>query len=190
MDAALELEAAVSPAAFHRADRLLHPADPGGVSGDHLHPPTLSFDVSHVHTEQLGREQAGLFAARAGPDLQDDVPVGGGILGDEHELEGRLQCHPPLVELRQLRGDQLAHLRLDRLLQQAARPFQLPEELLEAVIFLHHRIQLGVQLGCPLILRRIRQHDRVGEPRHDLAVPALDGIQLVVQCGHGNLVKR
>ena len=142
-----------------------------------------------VHAEQLGGEQAGLFPARAGPDLQDDVPLVGGILGEQHELERRLQRRPPLFELRQLRRRQLAHLRVDGLLQQAARALQLLEQLLEAVILLHRRIQLGVEFGRSLILRRIRQHGRVGEPLHDLPVAALDGIQLVDQCGHRNLVE-
>jgi hypothetical protein len=82
---------------------------------------------------------------------------------------------------RQLRRRQL-RISASTVSQQAARAFQLPEELLEAVIFLHHRIQVGVQLGRPLILRGIRQHDWVGEPLHDLPMPPFDGIQLVVQC--------
>ena len=87
MDAALELQPRVGAVPADLDDRLLDAPDPGLVQGDHLGLVAVALGVAQVHPEQLGREQGGLLAARAGPDLEDDVAVVGRIAREQEDLE-------------------------------------------------------------------------------------------------------
>ena len=61
----------------------LMPPWPARVFGDHVDLPALPLREAGVHAEHLGREQRGLVAAGAGADLQQDVLLVVGVLGDE-----------------------------------------------------------------------------------------------------------
>ena len=79
MDAALELEPAVRAVAGDLDDRLLDAADAGLVEREDLGRELVRIGVAEVHPQDLVGEQRGLLAARAGPDLEDDVAVVVGV---------------------------------------------------------------------------------------------------------------
>ena len=68
-------------------------APAGGVEEVDL--PAAPLGVADVDPEELGREEPGLVAAGAGPHLDEDVLVVGGVSRDEEELElllGRVEA--------------------------------------------------------------------------------------------------
>ena len=87
MDAALELEPAVGAVAVDLDDRLLDPADARLVEAQHLGLEAVPLGVAEVHPQELGREQRGLLAAGAGPDLHDHVAVVVGVARQQQHLE-------------------------------------------------------------------------------------------------------
>jgi hypothetical protein len=69
----------------------------------------LALAVAHVHAREVGREEGGLIAARARPDLEDRRPVVERIARQEQWLEllvelGDLRREPSLFRAR-LRGE-------------------------------------------------------------------------------------
>ena len=85
--AAFEFELAVDLVAGDGGDDFLEPADArGGVAQD-LQLPAFALAQAGVHPEEVGGEEAGFLAAGAGPNLQDDVLVVVGVLGQHQEAE-------------------------------------------------------------------------------------------------------
>ena len=66
--------------------------------------PAVALGVAGVHAEEVGREEGRLLAAGAGADLDDDVAVVVGILGQE--LDAQILHQPGLLGL--VLGDELA----------------------------------------------------------------------------------
>ena len=88
--AALVLQAAVHLAALDHDDRFLDAAAARSRSSDiSVDPPALALGEARVHPEQIGREQRGLVAARARPDLEHDVLLVVRVLGHEQEPDCR-----------------------------------------------------------------------------------------------------
>src|SRR4029453_12146997 len=119
---ALELEPAPGPAPLHQRHDFLEPAYPGGMAVHDLPLPALALRVLGVHAEQLGREEAGLVAARAGADLEEDVLLVVGIPRDEQAPQLLLERALPGGQLVDLGLGQLAHLAVGVLGEDVAGP--------------------------------------------------------------------
>src|SRR5215207_1096613 len=87
MGPALELEARIGAVAADLDDRLLDAADARLIEAHHLGPVAVPLGVAEIETEELRGEERRLLAARAGPDLENDVPVVSGIARQEEDLE-------------------------------------------------------------------------------------------------------
>ena len=86
--AGLVLEQRVDAVAFDdRGDVLEAVADAGLGLGEDLDLPAVLLGEAEVHAEDLGDEERGLVAAGAGAELEDDVLLVVGILGQEQDLE-------------------------------------------------------------------------------------------------------
>jgi hypothetical protein len=77
---------------------------------DLLDLPALRLGVARVHPIEVGREQPGLVAAGARPDLDDDVLVVVGVRRQHHDLEFVFERLLALLELGELLAGELAHL--------------------------------------------------------------------------------
>ena len=65
----------------------LRAADVGFGLGEDFDLPLVLLGEAEVHAEDLGDEERGLVAAGAGAELEDDVLVVVGVLGEEQDLE-------------------------------------------------------------------------------------------------------
>jgi hypothetical protein len=137
--------------------------------------PAAALGEARVHAEQIGREQGGFLAPRAGADLEDDVLVVVGILGHQQLFERLLQPLLLAAELGLLLARQIAHLRI---LLHLAR---LGHALVDIAVQPQRLDQLPdvrVLLAQLLHLLAVRQHGRIGEHRRQLLVAGLDGQEL------------
>ena len=64
-----------------------------------LHPPAPCVGVAGVHPKEVGGEQSRLFAAGSGTDLEDDVLVVVGVLGQQQKRELLLQILQRFLQL-------------------------------------------------------------------------------------------
>ena len=88
VDAGLVLELRVDVVAFDDGGDVLEAvADAGLGLGEDLDLPLVLLGEAEVHAEDLGDEERGLVAAGAGAELEDDVLLVVGILGQEQDLE-------------------------------------------------------------------------------------------------------
>src|SRR4029077_16642983 len=99
VDSPFVLEPAVGAAPLDDGRDLLDAADPGLREVDDLDAPPLLLGVAAVHAEELGREEAGLVAAGAGADLEDDVAAVVRVLGRQLAPELLFQPTNALGEL-------------------------------------------------------------------------------------------
>src|SRR3990172_3649493 len=98
--AALELQPAPRAAPLDEEDDLLVAAHAGHVGVHDLDLPALALGVLRVHAREVGGEQRGLVAARARPDLDEDVLVVVRVAREQETLE-------LLLELRLAPGELL-----------------------------------------------------------------------------------
>ena len=119
--AALVLEPRVGALARDLKDHLFEPAHAGVVEAEHVGLPLFAFGIAGVHAIQVGGKDAGLVAAGPGPDLDDDVLLVVGILGQEQEPHLGVQRLHLRLQARDLRLGHLAHLRIVFHLHQLAR---------------------------------------------------------------------
>ena len=155
----------------------------------HLHPPALALGVPRVHAGEGRGEEGGLVAARARPDLDEDVLLVGRILGEEEGAqplrEGRL-AGPQILELEL---GQLAELGITVFTEEPLGLFDLAEERLVFAEGLDDRLELGGGLGELRVLgapgrRRARG---AGELPRELSVATLDLTELIE---HGGALRR
>ena len=151
VDAALVLEAGVGAVALDdRRDRL-DAADAGVVPVDDLDLPAPPLGVPLVHPEELGREEGRLVAARAGPDLEEDVTRVVRVLREEEDLQLFLGGGEPLGQRGPLGRRHLVELVARRQgLGQLARAVELALELAVLLHLSDDRLELGQGLlGIP-----------------------------------------
>ena len=86
--AALVLQAAVGAAALDRGDDFLDAARAALAARHDLELPALALGVTAVHAEEIGGEERGFVAARAGADFENDVLVVVWVF--RHEQEAKL----------------------------------------------------------------------------------------------------
>ena len=111
-----------------------------------LHLPALECGIALIHPEQVAGEQRRLVAAGAGPDLDDDIALVGGVLGQQQQAESLLRLADPDIEHRALVLGQRLELAVAGLRQHFLdfRPLALqrvqgpggPDDRLELGIFL------------------------------------------------------
>ena len=82
--------------------------------------PALALGVAAVHAVEVGGEQGGLLAAGGGADLDDDVLVGEGVLGQQGEAQLLLQGVDGGLRLLDLLAGEGDHLRVAALFGDAA----------------------------------------------------------------------
>src|SRR6185312_3294653 len=72
--------------------------------------PATLFTVFDVHTKQVARKQAGLIAARPGPDLEDRILLVLRVFGYQELTDMRFHLHLTLFQARSLRLGQIPEL--------------------------------------------------------------------------------
>ncbi len=88
VDAGLVLHLGVDLVAFEDGGDFLHAAADAGLGlGEDFDLPLVLLGEAEVHAEHLGDEDGGLVAAGAGAELDDDVLVVVGVLGEEEDFE-------------------------------------------------------------------------------------------------------
>lgn len=98
--------------------------------------PPLGLDEFAVHIEQIAREYAGLGPTGAGPNLQHDVAIVVGVLGQEEDGNPLLQLLHLGLDLLDLLPGHLLHVGVVAgLLEQLLGTLQLLREL--AVLHVH-----------------------------------------------------
>jgi len=174
VDAAFVLEAAVGPPALDHGDDLLEAAHArGGAGAEHLDAPARQLGEAGVHAEQVGGEQPRLVAARAGPDLEDDVLLVVRVFGKQQDRESLLELPDPRLERRDLLLGQFPEplvalpQHLLGLVELAARLLVVPEGLDE-------RRQIGVLLGQLLVLGAVGDHGGIAQQPLQLLVALFD----------------
>ena len=110
VDAALVLHLAVNAVAVDLEDDFLVAAHFGLAGVDDLHLPPLAFGVTRVHPEEVGGKEAGFVAAGASADLDDDVFVVVGILGQQGHAKFFLDFEDPRLDFANFLFCHLGHV--------------------------------------------------------------------------------
>src|ERR1700733_94106 len=84
MDSAFVFQLRVHPLALDDGNHFLQAADSRFRFRKDLHFPAMLFSETRVHAEDLRYEERSLVSTSAGTDLQNDVLLVVGILGQEH----------------------------------------------------------------------------------------------------------
>ena len=194
MRAALELQPRVRAVPRDLDDRLLDAADARLAEAHDLGLVPAVCRVAQVHLEELVREQRGLLAARARPDLQDHVAVVGRIAREQEHLQLVHERGLALLQLRDLLAGHSADLLVGLGVAQPARAGQLVAGRAEAAVRLDDGLEPGdLQAES---LQGIRVARRLGEHQLGVEVVVLAGdlVELRVERrwgGHrGRLVAR
>ena len=116
----------------------------GGAHG--LDPPAARLGIASIHAPQIGREQGGLLAARAGPYFEKDIAVIGRVHRQQKQLQFPQKPLAPGLGGLQFRCRQGLQLPVF-VMQQLARRLDLPPGLLQGVITGHERARPGVFRG-------------------------------------------
>jgi hypothetical protein len=143
VDATFVFEPRVRPASADLEDDFFETADAGVVSVDDLGRPMMSFGIAGVHPEKVRREEGGLVAAGATPNLDDDVAFV--IRVARHEQLAKLgqKRIGTRLELGNLLPSQLVHRLVLVELQQVARVGQLALQLLVRLISFDDLVEVG-----------------------------------------------
>ena len=172
--ARFELELSKCAAAADLGDDFLVAAHGALVGGNELDLPALLGGEALVHAEQVAGEQRSFITARAGADFEDHVALVHRVLGQERDLDLRLQRRAPLLQARLLGGRHLAHLGVGLgIVDERVEPLELGDhaaigfhgvddrpELGELARQLH--IGLGRELTHQLVLHRlVAGHQRI-----------------------------
>ena len=188
VDARFVLHAREHAVALDEHDRFLQAANRRFGLVEDLDPPLLAFGVSHVHPQQLGREERRLVAAGAGADLDEHVLVVVRVLRDERLAELALERVAPFGERTCLVVDHLPQLVVRRRrARHLARRCQLAVELAEGAEERDHRLDLGQRarrLAQPL---RVAQDLGRSETIRELGVRGFELPQLMGDVGHVRL---
>ena len=84
----------------HEVHRL-HAANAGLIHFHGFHLPAAAFRIVHIHPVKLCRKQGSLVSACTRTDLHDNVLVIVGVLGQQQDLQLRLQLLDALLGIRQ-----------------------------------------------------------------------------------------
>ena len=114
MRARLEFQTSEGAAAGDLGDDLLVTALGTFARGEDLGRPTAFRRIALIHPEQVAGEQRRLIAAGAGADLQDDVVVVHGVLGNQRQPDVLLERDAARLDDGLLLGGDGAHVRLGR----------------------------------------------------------------------------
>ena len=106
----LVLQAAVHLVAADQGDDLLETADADRVAAHHFDAPALGFGITAVHFVEVADKKGRLVAAGPGPDLQEDILLVVGVLGQQRQAHLLLQFRLPGAQLLDLGADQVLHL--------------------------------------------------------------------------------
>lgn len=170
MRAALELELAVGALAGNLEDDFLEAAEIALARVHQLDAPALGFREAGVHAVQIRREQRRLVAAGRAADLDDDVFVVVGILGqqqDAHFLGKLLEARAELLELHL---DHLAHLVVELLRLHRLGVLVLGMHLLVFRIGVVCALQIRLLLGKIAQPLRIAGYIRIAQQLAQLVV--------------------
>mmetsp|Transcript_11101 Transcript_11101/g.31217 ORF Transcript_11101/g.31217 Transcript_11101/m.31217 type:complete len:222 (+) Transcript_11101:1368-2033(+) len=190
MDAGLPLHLGIDRISLHlQNDILVSPV----ISLRFVHNgglPSLRLDKLAVHIEQISGEYAGLRPTGAGPDLQHDVAIVVGVLGQEEDGDPRLQFVHLGLDLLDLLPGHLLHVGVVAgILEQLRGTLQFLRKMTVLLEGQHDLLALGpvghdlpqqvgiandVRVGQPLRQGVVRPADAV-EPLHHLLV---DGTEL------------
>ena len=180
MDAALKLKTGVGTLAGDLHRDLLKAPELRGILIQDVDMEPLVLSIHAVHAEQRARKKCRLFSPGAGSDLQNDISVVVGILGEQQDFQllGKLQCILPGL-LQFLRGQFLEFRVLTALFEQC---FCLPPIILcldPLAIFLHDRGQRAELLHELGIFPNVRGDLRVRKHFLYLFKPVLYGRQFL-----------
>ncbi len=179
--AALELEPAVRTVAGDLEDRLLDPADARLVEAHEVRPEAVLEGVARVHPQQLRREQRGLLAAGAGPDLDDDVAIVVGVARQERDTKVVEQRRLACLERRDLLARHRLQVVVGLRVAHVAGPDQLRADVLELAVGRDDRLEAGQLPSEALEGGRVRVDLGGGELRRDVVVLAGEALQLGVE---------
>ena len=98
MDAAFELQLAVSATAFDQRDDFLEAADSCGIRRQDFNAPPLRFRESRIHAEDIRDKQSSLVAAGACANFQNDVSFVIGVLGQQQHFQIGVALVEPIFE--------------------------------------------------------------------------------------------
>ena len=163
---------------------LMPPPRALAAADEHLDLPAAPLGVAQVHAQELGGEQRRLVAAGARPDLDDDVAVVVGVLGESRILSSSSSSSSALAQGAQLGSGHLPHLGVGVLEQRlvaldlAQRGPVDPEGVDER---LQRRALLGGSLKAPLVGDDLRVPQIVGE--------SLEAVLDLVELGEHFLVQ-
>jgi hypothetical protein len=177
--AALVAQLRVHAIALDHGDHFLDAALPGERLRDDVQLPALPLREAGVHPEDLGGEEGRFLAAGARPDLQQDVLLVVGILGDQQQGDLGVQRVPPGLERVQLLVGHLPQLRVRLHPDHLLHLRELGQHALVGPVALHDGDDVLRLAGQLLVGGRVPCDVLVGHPRLDLAQAGLDVLQLL-----------
>ncbi len=144
MDAGLVLQLTEHVAPLDAEDGLLD-ASEARLTGIHqLRPPAPTLSEARVHPQELAREESGLLAPGAGPDLDHGAALLIRVLGQQGDPHLLPQCGHLALDPSDLLRCRLGHLRVA---QKLPSPRQFIVEGREAIARTHEGRQFSVALG-------------------------------------------
>ena len=182
--ARLVFEARVHAFAFEREARVLDAARGVGRRIHQRRSPALALAIAQIHAQYFRGEEARFVAARAGPDLEDDVALVVGVLGKEQDLELRLEAGEPFLDLWQFVLRHLPHVGVGVLEERLVLP-QIVAYALEITKGFYQRLELRALLHQRLDTCRVGENGGIAEVGGQTVELVLDLLQLVVHAGAG-----
>src|ERR1039457_1359306 len=179
------LQFGVDLGAGDQRDHVLEAADAALTGGGDYHLPALGLRVARVHAEDLGGEQHGLIAARAGADFEDDVLIVVGVLGQQQDLEIFLDLHLLRLQFRDFHFRHGLEVGV-RLQQHGTRLGQAVFDLLPFAILDHDVGKFAPRLGDLAVLIRVANDGRIGHLLGELVKTFFELIELRSKM-HGGL---
>ena len=155
MDAAFVFQLGIDFVALNGGDDFFHAPLRGRRAFHDFDFPALGFGVAGIHAEKIAGENAGLVAAGAGADFDDDVFVVVGILGDKQQLQFALDLLLAGGELAFLFLGHVAHVGVFGLDDHLARAGEVLFDLLELAVLVDDLFEFGVLFGELLEARGI-----------------------------------
>ena len=139
--AALVLQAGKDIFASDMGHHFLYPAQFGRLLFDNVELPSARFGIAVVHAQQIGGEQCGLIAPRAGPDLKHRGARVSLVLWQQRQLQGSFGSGQRAFDLVDLVAGHSGHFGIG---QHLARACQIVQQHAVGVDLVHDRAQIAV----------------------------------------------
>ena len=175
MHAALILQPRECAATAHLEDDFLEAAAARLAVAEHLGLEAMLVGPPHIHAEEIIRKQRRLIAARAGPDLDDDILLVQRVFRHQEQVKLLLARRLLGFEARHLGAGHLGQLGIALVSGHAVRVGQLGLGCPVGAVDRYHILDLGLlaaEVGQP---RRVGGCRLIGHQRVQLFVAALDG---------------